>query len=470
MEIKKVKKPFSFGKRALAAAILYVLGAVLPYAWPISPKREKTLAMLEAGKGANSHLKAAILESGREALFGRLYLIDHAQTEIKIASYLFAADESGRKIASALLQAADRGVQVKILVDGLIGGFNFHGALLPAALGQHENIEIRYYNPLHLLLPGRLNARLHDKYLLADDWGLIMGGRNISDEFLTPESHPDYNSDRDVMLIAEGGKGENAVTGLGGYFDGVWQGDYVSSRFEQAGREEDIALFREEMDALLAEEDREDWYRKIEGEDFFVPVERASLLYNPTNPGRKTPVVWDGLCALMEEAQERIWIQSPYFVLNGQMEKTLQSIGDRASSLKLFTNSMASGNNIPASADGVLQKKRIRAVEGSLYEAQFPWSTHTKGLLIDWDISIFGSFNFDSRSAYIDTEVMLVVYSRPLNERLAECMERVEAGSLLVSGGTYAKKEGLAPQPIGLIKKLLIYGLSPLVLPIRFLL
>ncbi|NLC32781.1 MAG: hypothetical protein GX781_05745, partial [Clostridiales bacterium] len=91
-------------------------------------------------------------------------------------------------------------------------------------------------------------------------------------------------------------------------------------------------------------------------------------------------------------------------------------------------------------------------------------------LLIDSSISIFGSFNFDIRSAHINTEVMLVVYSEELNGMLEEYME----GMFDLSARVYLSAEDEAQgqdnlKPISLIKNLKIHLLSPFVRMIRFL-
>lgn len=79
--------------------------------------------------------------------------------------------------------------------------------------------------------------------------------------------------------------------------------------------------------------------------------------------------------------------------------------------MMVLTNSKASGNNIVASADTLIHKGMFTRMDLDLYEFQGDFSMHTKAMLVDRDLSAFGSFNFDMRSAYIDTELMLVIRS-----------------------------------------------------------
>lgn len=457
---------------AVGLIISYGLAVVLPYAFPPASDVQQVDALMNRETRGDFLERAGILETGDEALWGRMYLMDHARHHLRLTSYLYACDESGEKIGAALLRAADRGVKVQLLVDGLIGGIQFAGEILPYALGNHENIEIRYYNPLHLWHPASINARLHEKYFIADDQCLILGGRNISNEFLTPQGHPDYNMDRDVMLFADGQSPDSGVAQAVEYFDALWHSADVVSRFESGGDERRITQCRQEMEEKLRqiEDEKESWYSRIEGDDFAVSVEKAILLSNPHHPGVKSPVLFDALCNLMKNAGDRIMVQSPYFVLDGYMQNRLQQVADQPSHMTLYTNSMASGNNIVASADYLWQKGRVTGMEAALYESQADDSSHTKCILIDENLSIFGSFNFDPRSAYIDTEVMMAVYSEELNRMLEEKMDRAADDSLRVMENGYEERTERSPAEMEWGKKIMIYLLSPLVFPLRFLL
>lgn len=163
-------------RSALLLLAAYVLAVVLPYVFVPSPPDAVTAsaALTQSGPGGD---RATILPTGRQALDVRLNLIANAKTSLVVGTYLFANDESGWTIASALLDAADRGVRVRVLTDGLVGGGNLLFSDLGYALGSHPNVELRYYNPLNVFAPWRLNARYHEKYVMADDRVFVLGGR-----------------------------------------------------------------------------------------------------------------------------------------------------------------------------------------------------------------------------------------------------------------------------------------------------
>ncbi len=451
---------------------LYVAAAVVPYAAVPRGPEEAAVSAIAARQAASGD-RATILPTGRQALEARLNLIANAKTSLVVGTYLYADDESGRAIAAALLAAADRGVSVRVLTDGLIGAANLLGSNLGYALGTHPNIEVRYYNPVNLLEPWGLSARYHEKYVIADDRVFVLGGRNVSDEFLTQEGHPSYNYDMDVLVWRESPAEGSACAALGGYGDAVWgtQCERLLTCLP-ACRREAVEKLRGELNARYAAL-RQSYAGAMAPADWeaqTAPIDGFTLLYNPMEAGVKQPGVWAGLTALMREARERVWIQTPYLVLNSRMRDDLAQAAALPSDMQIITNSRAGGNNIVASADAVFHRPMVTKMELALYEFQGGASMHTKTMLIDRDISVFGSFNFDMRSAYSDTELMLVIRSEAVNEQLEAHMREMRAQSLRVEAdGGYVQEDGVEALVTPWGKNLLILLASPLISLVRFL-
>ena len=180
--------------------------------------------------------------------------------------------------------------------------------------------------------------------------------------------------------------------------------------------------------------------------------------------------MWAGLTALMRQAQERVWIQTPYLVLNSRMRDDLAQAAALPPDMQIITNSRAGGNNIVASSDAVFHRPMVTKMQLALYEFQGNASMHTKTMLIDHDISVFGSFNFDMRSAYSDTELMLVIHSEEINRQLELHMREMRAQSLRVEAdGSYAQEDGVEALVTPWGKNLLILLASPLISLVRFL-
>ena len=139
-------------------------------------------------------------------------------------------DASGTQITAALLNVADRGVKVRLIIDGLFGFLNLRFHPSAYALGGHPNVEICFYNPVDLSKPASLNVRYHEKFFVVDDEWLILGGRNISDEFLSQAGNPHYNYDRDILLHNDH-SGVSACGLVAEYFDAMWASELCQPRY-----------------------------------------------------------------------------------------------------------------------------------------------------------------------------------------------------------------------------------------------
>ena len=121
-----------------------------------------------------------ILRSGDEAYPRMLREIERAEKSIGLCSYIFRADAAGEKFHDALIQAQRRGVQVRVLVDGVGGGYFWSGTY------QHlRKAGVPVARFLHSYLPWRMpfvNLRNHRKVLVIDGRIAFTGGINIGAE------------------------------------------------------------------------------------------------------------------------------------------------------------------------------------------------------------------------------------------------------------------------------------------------
>ena len=471
---KKQTSPWRWVRRgALVLLLVYVVMALAPCAFPpqLTPEEKADTSWMTTGASDLHVDRALLIPTGQQALDTRLALIQSAQSSIDLGSYIFASDESGRRIASALLAAADRGVKVRLVTDGLVGSVHLARSPLGAALGSHPNIEIKFFNPINLLRPQGLNARYHEKFFIVDETWLLLGGRNVSDEFLTSEGDPHYNYDQDVLMYRTDASRRGAATQMGEYFDAMWNSDVCGLRYDdpKAAEKKRVIAYRQELSALWQELTATHDLTLPDPETDMVDVEKTLLLANPTAPASTKPVLWERMCQLMETAQERLWIITPYLVMDGAMRDTLTRVCQQApADAKLLVNSRQSGNNIIASADYTIHRPMAERLGIPLWEFHGDWSIHTKSVLIDHDLSLIGSFNFDPRSAYLDTELMVAVYSEGLNEQLAANMDARWAQSLQVQDGEYLPG-AVEPHRASFWKMASIVLLSPFISLVRFL-
>ncbi|MDD6812646.1 MAG: phospholipase D family protein [Lachnospiraceae bacterium] len=419
--------------RYIIALVLLVLGYLLiggtaPYRKnpEVSEEYKENFAEKDFyGTGEGPDRAKVIIDNG-EALKERIRLIDQAQERIVLSTFSFAADTSGKQMLAALKAAADRGVRIQILADGFNSWINMEGNPYFIDLAKHDNVQIKIYNRVNLLLPWKGMSRLHDKCIVADDKVYLVGGRNTFDYFLgDQESYKNY--DTDVLVYNTGGT-ESSVYEVLDYFDSLWELDCCKLWHENNPFDcwqPSVKRAEKELEQIYAamKEEHPDWFEKVSYESITVPTKKVSLLSGQTRLYAKEPQVFYGLCRLMEEAKENVTIHTPYVILDENMYQSLQEVCAGEAEVFLMTNSAANNGNPFGAVDYLLHKEEILATGLQILEYEGERSYHSKCIAIDNHLSLIGSFNMDMKSAYQDTETMLVVDSEELNRQLRAAME-----------------------------------------------
>ena len=201
-----------------------------------------------------------------------------------------------------------------------------------------------------------------------------------------------------------------------------------------------------------------------------VETKKISFVSNPTHIYGKEPYVWGTLQQLMADAKERVLIHTPYAVCSQDMYKGLEEVAANVPKAELLLNSVASGDNICASSDYLKNKQKVIDTGMELYEYMGKYSTHGKSVLIDNNISAIGSYNFDNRSTYVDTETMLVADSEPLAKELETHLHHLKDGSLPVEAdGSYGENGTVQEKQISKSKEWKIKALSHVMWLFRYL-
>lgn len=370
------------------------------------------------------------IESAEDALLYRLRLIENAKEEIVFSTFDLRADGSGQDIMAALYGAAQRGVRVRVIVDGLNGFLHLQNSGVLRALAAEENVEVRFYDPIDLLRPWKLNYRLHDKYLIADGEKYILGGRNTNDLFLGSYQE-EQNIDRDLLVVSDGGEG-TSVSQLLSYFESVWSQPENRTITGKASSQTDALR---ERDAFLRSAYPE-VFAAVDWEAETTAVARVSLLRGSPRAEDKAPELWDALVRLMAQGDD-VLLQTPYIICNHKMYDDLEQLA-ASRQVRVLTNAVENGANPSGCSDYLREKQNILSRGLDVYEVVCGQSLHTKTILIGDDLSVVGSFNADMRSVYLDTELMLVVESEEVNAALRQESETYITQSRLAlhDGGT----------------------------------
>ncbi|SDD77390.1 Phosphatidylserine/phosphatidylglycerophosphate/cardiolipin synthase [Cupriavidus sp. YR651] len=400
------------------------------------------------------------LGSGPDALTARLALARAAQKTLDLQYYIFDVDNTGSALLGELIDAADRGVRVRILVDDIHTGKQDK---IWAAVDSHPNIEVRIFNPfanrsarwLELAFDfGRLNRRMHNKQMTVDNLVTIVGGRNIGDAYFSAKPDMDF-SDLDVMVAGP------VVPAASAVFDEYWNSEsaYAVATLVPEGKEapEELRRFRKGIEArgdrALASPYVQELLdsglaRGIEAGRLPGYVGGARIIADKADkvdddPDDPSSHAIPKLRALMEKAQSELVLVSPYFVPDDENEKWLLGIAGRGVKIRVLTNSFAATDVAAVHAGYVPRRVGLLRAGVELYElkptanpelarsrtsksrmfASSRASLHAKAYVVDRRLLFIGSLNLDPRSIKLNTEMGVVLDSPTLGQRLVDGME-----------------------------------------------
>ncbi len=323
---------------------------------------------------------ALILDHGHDALLARIHLLRAARHSIDVQTYIFDEDDAGHLVLDELLAAARRGVQVRVLVDQLSALRRVD--TLAALAGAHANFRIRIYNPVlgrarisypqYLLAAAccwrKLNQRMHTKLLLVDDAVGISGGRNYQDDYYDWSASFNFR-DRDVLVAGP------VARDMAANFDAFW----LDERSRPAATLSDVGrrLLRGgvperghtawEVPARVREIAREADDPAVVGARLVAPalavgaVDYLADLPQKHSRDHVGPAqASHGLRELMEGAQERVLLQTPYLVLSDQAQDMFRALRRRAPPprVQVSTNSLAATDSFITYALSYKYKRR----------------------------------------------------------------------------------------------------------------
>lgn len=469
----------------LGLYLLFAAGfGILPYAVPKSVSEDKT-PQLDINRFYGTDVQGVdrltLAESPQSGFDSRIRLIREAQSSVDLVCHSVGSGVTTEQIFAELLDAADRGVQVRIVLDGKVGGLSGSRKGIAYALIAHQNVQYRVYNPFCFYKPWEWNALLHDKFIIGDDRVMILGGRNIGDSYFDPEGYEgNITNDRDVVVYntASGGEqsGDSVLSDAKAYFDEIWNCQAVRepypslSKSQQQKADETMDSLREVRTSLMAA--RPDLYSE-EPYNYLnstVPSKQLTLIHNPLNAGPKEPWVGVQLADLGLSAKESAVIQSPYCTGNKRLLSVLKRMTSSLPEVVLQTNSVASSPNYPAFSNYIENRKKFIDTDITIREYQNKNSIHGKSFYMDGRLSAVGSFNLDDRSIYIDTETMLVIDSPEFYEQLKAAVESYGKESLTVSQDNgYEENAHVTPMDVSWWKRTLMWLVSLFSRPFQFL-
>jgi len=414
----------------------------------------------------------AALADGRDAFAARATLAAAADRSLDVQYYIWHGDTTGKLLFDSLRAAAARGVRVRLLLDdNNTGGLD--GTL--AALDADPNIEVRLFNPFPQRVSrmlgyagdfSRLNRRMHNKSFTADNQATIIGGRNVGDEYFDAAGDVLF-ADLDVLAVGP------VVDAVSRDFDRYWnsRSAYPVQLLLPVASATTVASAREEASRNAQSEAAQAYVAAIRDSPFMaqlterrLPMEwtRASLLSDDPakvlgDVSEKSKVAFQ-LTAAMGTPARRIDLVSPYFVPGKEWSGRFAAMARRGVEVLVLTNSLEATDVAAVHAgyakwrkpmleggvtlyelkrEGTVQQVARAKVHGAeVHSAGLGGSVgghavgssssslHAKTFAVDGERLFIGSFNFDPRSADLNTEMGFVIDSPAMAQRMGAALRK----------------------------------------------
>lgn len=394
-----------------------------------------------------------LLSDPKSAFTTRFAIANLAEKSLDLQYYLWKGDLAGGLLLWAALDAADRGVRVRFLIDDI-----YHSGRddTYAILDTHPNFEVRIFNPMANRGAGRylnyvanykyLNHRMHNKIFLADNAVAVLGGRNIGNDYFGVDTKANF-FDLDVLATGQGARE------AGQAFDEYWNSKHavpIKVLNPKAFTEEHLEEGREKLDTFLAQKDampytlpigtEETTQKMVEWRDSLAWVE-AHVVVDPLErfEGQGTSAIVEFNKEHIDNISKEFMAESAYLIPSQEGLDAMKVMVDRGVRVRLLTNSLQSNNHISAHSGYMKYRKAILKTGVELHELrpdaalrehfeandkdhEVPAGIHTKSFILDEQQALIGSFNLDPRSRDLNSEIGLVVSDEAFAGEVFEVM------------------------------------------------
>jgi putative cardiolipin synthase len=404
-----------------------------------------------------------MLSDAVDAFAARVMLARVAEKTLDIQYYIWRNDITGTLLLQAIHQAADRGVRVRLLVDD--NGVDGMDDLF-SILDTHPNIEVRLYNPFMIRRPKvlgyftdfrRLNRRMHNKSMTVDNQLVILGGRNIGDEYFGAKDGVLF-ADLDVLAAGD------VVDAISKDFDVYWQSQSAYPIASILGKKSEADMQYIIEKALSAERNpkAQQYIEAIKSSNFVQNLNAGKTAFNwskveivsddpkkTLERAKKKDLISAQLQRALGEPQRSLVMVSPYFVPTVAGTNMFTALAEKGVDISILTNALEA-TDVSAVHAGYAKRREALIKAGiKLYEMRAqPGTTgprgvskilgrrgvfgsagaslHAKTFTVDDARLFIGSFNFDPRSIHLNTELGVVIHNPELAKMLTNTfIERI---------------------------------------------
>lgn len=383
------------------------------------------------------------LADAHDAFAARVLLTRSAEKTLDVQSYIWHDDVTGTLLLEELRAAAERGVRVRLLLDDN-GTAGLDDEL--AALHSHPNIEVRLFNPFVVRTPKfigyltdfeRANRRMHNKSYTADNQATIIGGRNVGDEYFGAGSV--LFADLDVLAVGP------VVDDVSKDFDLYWasESSYPVDLILPEPGELSLQTLAKTGETTAASEAASQYTQAVTRSKFMAGLLDGSLAFEwaettmvSDDPAKglgkatRDSMLVSQLGDMLRMPRESVDLVSPYFVPTAAGVDFFAGLVADGIRVRVLTNSLAATDVAAVHAGYAKRRKDLLKAGITLWEMRrvsdaaggsgsggsAPFgssgsSLHAKTFAVDGKRIFVGSFNFDPRSAQLNTELGFIIES-----------------------------------------------------------
>jgi len=382
------------------------------------------------------------LQNPYDAFAARMLLARAADRTLDVQYYIWHGDITGTLLLEGLRAAAERGVRVRLLLDDN-GTNGLDGEL--AALDSHPNIEVRLFNPFVVRRPkwlgyltdfSRANRRMHNKSFTADNQATIAGGRNVGDEYFGA-THGVLFADLDVLCVGP------VVNKVSSDFDRYWASGSSypvervlpavdRDRLDQLAATASTVEHDPAVSAFVSAIRHSGFVRELLGGSLELEWAYTRMVSDDPAKGlgkaEAEGLVAHQLKEIIGVPSRGVALISPYFVPTAAGVEAFSKVAERGVKVRILTNSLDATDVTAVHAGYAKRRKGLLKAGIRLFEMRRvlpeternksvgPFgnsgsSLHAKTFAVDGERVFVGSFNFDQRSANINTELGFVIES-----------------------------------------------------------
>lgn len=463
--LKLISRKYFFNRFITISLTFFVFAAPV-YSFQDSSPFSKYIQVTNVNK---NHF-VSILNVGDDALLARIHLIRKAQKSVHIQTFLWNVDETSRYFVYELIEAAKRGVEVKIVID--YSAIPKDPELYAFMTEAHPNIQLKIYNPLTEKIKNSkwtlaksaltgfhsLNQRMHNKLFIVDGKIGITGGRNYENDYYDRGIYRNFR-DRDVLIIGP------VVRDMADSFMEYWEHPLVADSRDMVDVQkiidhQEFPVYKTRESLMLGDlfddidrcaSNEVCIHDKFIGDHYIV----KRIDFFADQPGKneklgkyKVSRTTYELAKLVQSAQKTIVMQTPYLVVGKNGNRFFKDLIKENPDIQILvsSNSLAAADHTHAYAFSYKNKKRyIKDFHWQIFELKpdpgeademispiainrrtkgYYTCIHAKSYVVDQDKVWVGSFNLDPRSANLNTEVGVIIYDKKVAKDIEESIRR----------------------------------------------